>query len=422
MTARIPEIHQIHQTDCGAACLAMVLALHGRPVPLGVVQDAIGADRNGADAASLLEAAERFGLRGRGVSLDLDALDTLPQGAVLHWGFQHFVVFDRVTASGVDLVDPGCGRRRVTLARFGRSFTGVALTFEPAASFRAVAPEPSRYLAHLRRSVPLGPLARVVVLSVLLRGAALALPVLTGFVVDRVVPRGDRWALVVVAGGVAVLAGFQLLASLVRGQVLTRLKSRLDLATTTGFVEHLMALPYGFFQRRSTGDLLLRVASHTAIREALTGAALTAVLDGPLAALAFAGLVVGDPALATTVAALGAAALGIWVLGRRWTREGAAAELEARSHAQGELVRILAGAETLKAQGAERLAVARWSDRFVDELNAGIRRSWIAIGLDAARGALRTLGPQHVVDPVHVAAQPLELQRVVHQRVERVED
>ena len=46
------------------------------------------------------------------------------------------------------------------------------------------------------------------------------------------------------------------------------------------FVEHLLALPYAFFQQRTTGDLMMRMSSQAAIRELLTTGALSALLDG----------------------------------------------------------------------------------------------------------------------------------------------
>jgi ATP-binding cassette subfamily B protein len=389
----IPEIRQVQQADCGAACLAMVLGALGRPVPLGVVQEVVSIDRDGADAGSLLQAAATFGLRGRAVSLELDELDALPSGAVLYWGFAHFVVFESASSRGIELVDPAVGRRRVSLERFRRSFTGVALLFEPVADYPPPPAERSRYWAALWRSVPGRALGRIVTVSLLLRGVALALPVLTGFVVDRLLPRGDRATLAVVVGGAVLIAAYQLVASVLRGQLLLELKSRLDLETHQGFLDHLMALPYSFFQKRSTGDLLMRVNSHSIIRELLTTATLTALLDGPLVLTWFVVLLLASPALALLVAGLAVLHLALFALGRTRTRELAAAEIEARSRAQSDLVQIIAGSETLKAQGAERIAVDRWTNLFVAELNASIRRGSAAMLLDAARQGLRTLAP-----------------------------
>src|SRR5437899_671980 len=139
VTRQIPFVQQLSATECGAACLAMVLAYYGKHVPLSDVRDVTGANRDGVNALALVRAARWYGLRGRGVRLELEALPYLAKGTILHWEFAHFVVFERVRKDGVEIVDPACGRRVVPMEQFSRSFTGVALTFEPADAFEPVA-------------------------------------------------------------------------------------------------------------------------------------------------------------------------------------------------------------------------------------------------------------------------------------------
>ena len=82
--------------DCGAACLAMVLGYFGKPTPLGDVRDMTGAGRGGVDALGIVQAAQHYGLIARGVQADLKDLHLLPPGSILHWAFDHFVVFERL--------------------------------------------------------------------------------------------------------------------------------------------------------------------------------------------------------------------------------------------------------------------------------------------------------------------------------------
>lgn len=395
---RIPVIRQLQAGDCSAACLSMILARYGRRVPLRTVQEAVGVGRDGADAGAVLQAAERLGLRGRGLRIDMDDLHALASGAILHWGFNHFVVFEGVGARGVEIVDPAFGRRTVSLARFNRSFTGVALEFEPAAGFDAHAQRdpapPSKLWAYLRRFA-LRPrvLLRIAVTSLMLRLFALSLPLLTGFVVDRVVPRSDLDMLLAVAGGLLIMVLFQVASALIRGHLLLNLRGRLDLEMSLGFLDHLTSLPFDFFQRRSAGDLMMRVNSHATIRELLTASTLSALLDGPFV-LAYLGIILfASPELGGLVLVLGLAQLAVFAASRGGFRELAAQELETRARAQSFLVQLIGGIETLKAQGAERAAVERWSNLFVDEVNVSLERGRLTILIDALRGGFQTLAP-----------------------------
>ena len=48
---RIPFVHQLSATECGAACLAMVLGYHGKEVRLEELRESTGSGRDGATAA-----------------------------------------------------------------------------------------------------------------------------------------------------------------------------------------------------------------------------------------------------------------------------------------------------------------------------------------------------------------------------------
>src|SRR6187431_1803211 len=92
----IPFISQLEWSDCGAACLTMVLHFHGKEVDLMDVRKALSVSRDGVTARAIVEGATRFGLIATGVRADIDQLAVLPRGTILHWEFNHFVVLDRV--------------------------------------------------------------------------------------------------------------------------------------------------------------------------------------------------------------------------------------------------------------------------------------------------------------------------------------
>src|SRR6185436_15137629 len=58
---QIPVIRQLSATDCGPACIAMVLAYHGKNVPLSEIREVAGVNRDGVDALTLLKTARWYG-------------------------------------------------------------------------------------------------------------------------------------------------------------------------------------------------------------------------------------------------------------------------------------------------------------------------------------------------------------------------
>ncbi len=306
---------------------------------------------------------------------EIDDLEYLPIGSILHWQFQHFVVFEELTKKGARIVDPGGGRRTVPHDELRRAFTGVALTFEPAEDFEPEAGRKTGVARYLREILgQSGVITRLLTMSVLLQLLALATPLLTGILVDRVVPRGDYTLLEILAAGLAMVALFHFFSSLIRAHLLLHLRTHLDAKITLEFLEHLIELPYAYFQQRSAGDLMMRLNSNATIREILTSSALSGILDGGLVSLYLILMWVTHWQMGLLVLALGVARVVLFLLTRRRQQDLMSQSLQVQAASRGYQVQMLNGIETLKAVGAEERAVERWSNLFVDELNVSLAR------------------------------------------------
>lgn len=382
---RIPLVHQTASTDCGAACLAMILRFHGRHVTLDEVREVTGFGRDGAGALSLLRAGRHFGLKVQGVRVeDVRDLNALPRGSILHWKFGHFLLLDRVARRGAEIIDPDFGRRRVDWDELDRAFTGVALCFEPWESFTPADGPPSATLKRMSREL-LKPrmLIGILSLSLLAHLLGLGVPLMISALVDRVLPIGDgRLFTVLAAGGAAILL-FKMLTLVVRSNLLLRLQSSIDLNATVAFVEHLMELPYEFFQRRSAADLSMRLNANTVVREILTTSTLSVPIDG-LLILIYLGLLWAMSSMLALVA-LGLAGLRLLVffVTRQAHRDLMAESLQRQTTLEAFQVQLLAGIETLKASGRESTAIEHWRGLFAEVVQANRRRGWLRVRVDS---------------------------------------
>ncbi|WP_257448059.1 peptidase domain-containing ABC transporter [Archangium lipolyticum] len=390
----IPEIRQMTIMDCGAACLGMVLGYYGRQVTLEEVRQVTGVSRDGTSARVLLDAAKQFGLRGRGISIDLDRLPFLQPATILHWRFTHYVVFERLGKDYVDIVDPMQGRRRVSLEQFSQSFTGVALELAPGEDFTpGKTPRKgwSRYIVPMmKQSHTLG---RIATLSFLVQFFAMALPLLTGMVVDRVIPRGDQNLLLVLGVGMLSIVLFQFLTTLIRGFLLTELRIRVDSELTLGFLEHMVGLAFPFFQTRPSGDLMMRMSTNSTIREMLSSGMLSTLLDGVLVSIYLTILLSTNAWMGLLVLGLGSLQVLVLLLAGRRQRQLLSQNLELEAKNQTYLMEMLSGIQTLKAFGVEDRSVQNYSNVFVDVLNVAVSRGLLSAWVDSATSTLRLASP-----------------------------
>ncbi len=239
---RTPLVLQQEAAECGAACLAMVLAHYGAWVPLDELRVRCNVSRNGSKASSIVAAAATFGLIGRGFRHEPETLRTVKFPCVLFWNFNHFVVLDGFDRSGrAKLLDPGTGSRTVTAEEFDKAFTGVCLTFEPGPNFVRLGTRP-RLLPILRAQLTGVEQSFVLLICFAALGAVplVVSPILVRIFVDDVLLRGQsRWvAPLTVAAVVTTL--FLLVAMTFRRRLLvaieTWISTRARAASSPGFL------------------------------------------------------------------------------------------------------------------------------------------------------------------------------------------
>ncbi len=364
-------------TECGAASLAMVLAYLGRRVSLDETRINCSVARDGVNALTILRAARWYGLDAGGYRVEDDEdFKDIPRASILHWGFEHFLVFDRIDEEGVHLVDPALGRIYVPIEEFKRQFTGVVLTFEPTEDFEILDTRQKSpfYLLFdiIRESKSLG---RIGVLSLLLLLLGIMVPALTSLIIDRIAPQSDHQLLTKVALGVGCVGLFYLATIFLRNRTLADMQIRVDAALAIRFMEHLAKLPYPFLEGRSAGDLMMRANSNERLRELISSDGLSALLDSIFVVAYLAAVMYWSPFVALIALGMGAIQLLFFIIPMGAIRELYSQTTQKEAKAQGLLTQLLLGMATFKASGGEETVTSDWANEFVDQLNCDVDRS-----------------------------------------------
>ena len=268
---RTPTILQLESVECGAAALSMVLAYHGRHVPLEQMRVDCGVSRDGSKASGLLRAARAHGLAARGFRKEPRELAEMPMPAIVFVNFNHFVVLEGFRQGRAYLNDPARGRRSVDAAEFDQAFTGVVLTFERGPEFvpGGEAPSVLRSLAQYLEGFR-GAIAAALVVGLLLVIPGLVMPYLLGRFVDEVLVAhlpGIAWPLL--AGlGIAALVRSVLLAF--QARLLMDTFGRAARVAARRFFAQALALPMTFYSQRSAGEIAARVDLNERVAETIS--------------------------------------------------------------------------------------------------------------------------------------------------------
>jgi NHLM bacteriocin system ABC transporter peptidase/ATP-binding protein len=359
-------------TECGAACVAMILGHHGLWVPLERLRVECGVSRDGSKAANMIRAARSHGMTAKGYRKDMERLPDLPFPMIIHWNFNHFVVLEGIDVGTGEawINDPGSGPRHVTADEFDESFTGICLAMQPGPGFRRGGAPPSLVdglRARLRGAG--GALAFLVLVNLTIAIPGLAVPVLTQVFIDDVLVK-DRanWVPPLLLGLLlsALLAG--LLAGL-RHLYLARMEVKLATAHGAVMLWHILRLPVEFFSQRYPGDIAHRMESNDSVAKVVSEQLATAA-GGLFTLLFFAAvMLLYDPLLAAVAGGLSLGNLLALRLSWRLQDELSRRSLREEGNLQAVATSGLASIETIKASGAENDFFARWAGLQANYLN-----------------------------------------------------
>lgn len=393
---RVSPLLQMTEVECGLTCLAMVLSYHGRQTSVSELRSRFGGGRDGSSALGIVKAARTFGMRVRAISLQRSEFSHVMLPAIVHWEFSHFLVVERWTPKYVVVVDPAGGRKKLTSEEFDNGFTGIVITMEPGVNFsRQSIPSPVSLRMLIMQAIRQAPGAIIQVLgaSLLLQIFGLALPLMNKLVLDQIVPLKLMGVMDVLGLGLVMILLSQGITILLREWLLVYLRARVDIHIMLGFFEHLLSLPYGFFQQRSNGDLLARMGSNTVIRDMLSNQMISTFLDSTMVITYLVILLWQSLPFGLLTLAVGSLQIFVLIVTYRPVCELANRELASQGKSQGYMSEALTGIATIKAAGAEDRAHDRWSNLFFDQLNFSVRHGYLSAVISTVMMLLRSFAP-----------------------------
>ena len=364
-----PILLQMHASECGAACLAIILAYFGRWVPLTELREKCEVSRDGSSAASILRASRHYGLECSGLSVRADQLKKLELPLILFWQFSHFVVLEGFDSRNFYLNDPSTGRRRLSAEEFNKGYSGIALRIKSGADFKPGGEPPNlfRQLGILLAgswSVLTGVIACGLMLTLL----ALLVPASLSVFVDDVLENHGPWGGLVAAllgGGVLVY-----ILSLLKHRFLKRLAVRISVIGYSRGLSRLLRLPVEFFEHRLVGDLTDRVSSIDRVTKNLTDQFLVLIIDMTMSAVLLIAMFAYDIQL-TLIVLLLAFLHGMLA---HFLNALRAVRSQAMRREQGLLIglgmQMLSHADNLRMTGSDDWFFSRWTGQQARELHA----------------------------------------------------
>lgn len=297
-----PTIFQMEATECGAASLAMVLAYFGRHVSLEQMRIDCGISKNGSTAKYLLRAARAHGLEAHGYSKSVESLLKLDPPCIIHWNFNHFVVYEGIKAGRIYLNDPAHGKRVLTFEELDSGFTGVVISFRRGADFVPIKKKDQVFRILREKLVPhFGAVAGLVIVGLILMAVGIVIPAFSKAFIDNILLGGNAGWIVAFIAMFGFVILFRAFFSYLKSYTLTKLKMVLKLTEGYKFLNHMFQLPVNFYEQRQAGDLVRRMNSNINVNRYITDDMTSTLLNFLIAAFYLVMMLLYSPLLTVTI-------------------------------------------------------------------------------------------------------------------------
>lgn len=313
-------VMQHDQSDCGAACLAMVLGNYGCKLPLSVIRMDLKTDINGSSIYGILTGAKKHGLEGKALcgtihefieeynnnNVQLPVIANVASKE----GNSHFIVIHKIKKDHLYIWDPAKKGSKEKIEELEKIWVGNVIVFNDHSKVEKIDQTKGRlqkYIKVCQRQQKA--IISVVVFSLLISFVGLIGSVMFEYVVNGIYTKkfleGDysvseahnspldvmllkfiikhipSFTALVIA--IIFMFLMQELLSVFRSYLLAKMSKKINTPILIAFYEHVLKVPYDFFSGRKSGDVITRFSDASSVCQSISNVMLTIMIDGTLA-------------------------------------------------------------------------------------------------------------------------------------------
>jgi len=358
-----------------------------------------GTDIIGTNVKGLVEAAQKYGMIATPVKGTKEAINqSLPSPFIVHlhivrnednW-VDHYVVVKKITKKNIKIWDPDplYGKQKISLDKFFEYWTGYAIFLEPDTSFKKSDKRENLLLKFIPVFLSY---KKILIYSLLSSIILLLFGIITSFyykyIFDEVVYSKAVFTLHACSLGVMITIIIQTSVGCIRSILLSHFSFKTDLQLNFSYLSHIFNLPLSFFESRKSGEILSRLGDLDKIKQTLSNAALSGVMDAIM-------LIVSGPILLginaklffisiITVLIVAVISISFAKIYRKYYSKTMSQNAEVQSY----LYESINGIATVKALNAENIVTNEYEKRKM----TAVKTSWTLNRYGISQGLLTDL-------------------------------
>ena len=278
----------MEEADCGPACLRMIADHYGQAYSLDYFRKVTNKSADGVSLQDVADAADSLGMRTHGAKVYYQTLlEDAPMPAIAFWQGYHFVVVVEVHENKVVVANPAAdGLVVYSKEDFIYNWVeddddpkGVVLLFEPTENLQPSTTSFSeddtigkfiwKHFSSFDSAV-VQLFAGVLLVGIL----QFSLPLFMMAIVDYGIVSFDKSFISLVLVGMVAFVFSQVLVEFIRGAYLSVMGVKFHAKIITHYVDKLAKKPMSYFNNRSLGDIMQRIADNDRLERFFQSSAL----------------------------------------------------------------------------------------------------------------------------------------------------
>ncbi len=267
--------------NSGIECLVLLAGFNGLSVDPEQIKHAYAVSSEISEPYKLIKIAKDLKLKCKKYSVSFDKISKITLPAIIILNNSKYMILGKVDNDAMKflVLDPEKGRpEEISRAEIESLWNGNVICLISRGSDLKdevfglwwFVPAIWKYKKALRD---------VLLASFSMQLLGLATPIAMQVVIDKVLVHKGISTLNALGIGLIIIIVFETVLSIARTVIFTNTTSKIDVALGAKIFRHLFSLPLRYFESRRVGDTITRVRQVEQIREFLTGAPLTSVLD-----------------------------------------------------------------------------------------------------------------------------------------------
>ncbi len=221
----------------------------------------------------------------------------------------------------------------------------------------------------------------LVLIGIMIGILTLVVPVITGYLLDTIIPTSQRSQLLPIGLALFTSAVAVAVFGILRGIAMLRFETRTEATLQAAIMDHVLKLPIPFFRKYTAGDLGQRTMGISTIQNILSQHVISAVLSFASSIFSLIVLFFYSSTLGWIVTGLVFVVMVV-MLAAAYVQVGYQRESsEFQGQLAGTTLQMINGIAKLRVSGAHRRAFARWANLLRDQQQTSFRSQLLGVGL-----------------------------------------